>query len=105
MIKGLFHKLSLVLSQFLNSPVRVLLISFFILFTGIFLDGSLFRLLRLYNDSNTITQGITTLDSDISVIKTKIKHAEDPHFIELQAREKLDMVQEGDLIFVFSEEE
>lgn len=33
----------------------------------------------------------------------QIKQAKDPVFIERQAKDKLDMVDEHDLVFVFSE--
>lgn len=38
-------------------------------------------------------------------IQMKIKKAKDPQFIEIQARDRFELAEEGDLIFVFSDTE
>ena len=48
---------------------------------------------------------IEVLEAKSRETKMKIRNAKDPQFIEIQARDRFDLAGEGDLIFVFSDEE
>jgi cell division protein FtsB len=74
-------------------------------FFGLLIDGSLLRLWRLNRDSKELTRRIAALAIESKTLDQKIVRAHDPAFIELQAREKLDLASEGDLVFVFSDDE
>lgn len=69
------------------------------------LDGSLFRLWSLHRDHVNIQADIKNLEKQNADLKNRLKKAKDPAFMEQEAREKFDLVSEGDLVFVFSEEE
>lgn len=69
------------------------------------LDGSLFRLISLHRDSRKIERDIASLDKKTAELKARLKRARDPAFLEKEARDRFDLVSEGDLVFVFSEEE
>lgn len=105
MIRRLFARLAKIISDFLQRPLQVLTVSFFLVAAGLLLDGSLFRLWRLHRDSKEIARRTELLRSETIDLDKKIKRAKDPNFIELEAREKFDLANEGDLIFVFSDEE
>src|SRR5688500_2914754 len=105
MIRGLFQKLSSFINNFLQNSGKVLLLCAFLLMVGLILDSSLFRLWRLNRDSQDLSARIENLKKEKIDLEIKIKKADDPHFIELQAREKFDLAQEGDLVFVFADED
>jgi cell division protein FtsB len=68
------------------------------------LDGSLLRLVILYRDQGEIQKSLADLSVQTRELKARLKHARDPAFLEREARDRFDLVSEGDLVFVFSEE-
>ncbi|MBX3021551.1 MAG: septum formation initiator family protein [Bdellovibrionales bacterium] len=68
-------------------------------------DGSLFRLWSLHRDHVSIQQNIQTLQQQNQDLKKRLQKAKDPAFLEREARDRFDLVSEGDLVFVFSDEE
>lgn len=105
MIRSFVGSVSNFITDLLQKPLRVLSLCLFLLFIGLFLDGSLFRLWSLHRDSGDLIKKIAALEEKSSETKMKIKNAKDPQFIEIQARDRFDLAGEGDLIFVFSDEE
>jgi len=105
MIRRFFAGLASVVTQFLQNPLKVLTVSLVLVVAGLLLDGSLFRLWRLNRDTADLERRIETLKVNTNQLDMKIAKAKDPNFIEMQAREKFDLASEGDLIFVFSDEE
>ncbi len=105
MIRTFVTSVSHFISDLLQKPLRVLSICLFLLFIGLFLDGSLFRLWSLHRDSGDLVKKISALEEKSKLTRMKIKNAKDPQFIEIQARDRFDLAGEGDLIFVFSDEE
>ena len=69
------------------------------------IDGSLFRLWSMHRDHVAIREKIEVLKSKNEEMKVRLKKAKDPAFLEREARDRFDLVTEGDLVFVFSEEE
>lgn len=69
------------------------------------IDGSLFRLWSLHRDNVSIREKIVVLKDKNEEMKVRLKKAKDPAFLEREARDRFDLVSEGDLVFVFSEEE
>ncbi len=105
MIRSLFKTISSFVTELLQRPVQVFSICLFLLFVGLILDGSLFRLWVLHRDSIDIEHKIKTVRAATGELQMKIKKAKDPQFIEIQARDRFELAEEGDLIFVFSDEE
>jgi cell division protein FtsB len=68
------------------------------------LDGSLFRLWSLHRDYVNIEQDIHVLQTQNGELKQRLAKAKDPAFLEREARDRFDLVKEGDLVFVFTEE-
>ncbi len=92
------------LRRFLNQPTRVGLVCIFIFTISIVLNGNMWRLWSLHRDSARIQQEISDSRSSITELSLQLKQAKDPVFIERQARDKLDLVGEHDLVFVFSDQ-
>lgn len=93
------------LNQLLQSPTKVIWICAGLVLLNLILDGSLFRLYRLYRDHTAIHEKIMNLQSKNQEMRQRLKQAKDPAFLEREARDRFDLVSEGDLVFVFSEEE
>lgn len=98
---GLFRAIN----DLLKAPQKVIWICLSLILLNLVLDGSLFRLWSLYRDHVKIQSDIKNLERLNADLKVRLKRAKDPAFLEQEAREKFDLVSEGDLVFVFSEEE
>ncbi len=85
----------------LNSPGQIFAYcgAFFILTLS--LNGVPLRLWGLYRDMNRYQTEIEKANLGIKELSFKLNEASDPLFIEKQARERLDLAGEDDLIFVF----
>jgi cell division protein FtsB len=66
------------------------------------LDGTLYRIWALNRDSQQLSERIAQLQARVSDHQRQLKAVQNPVFIEKMARERLDLVREGDLIFIFS---
>jgi cell division protein FtsB len=105
MIRFLFARVARIVSDFLQHPLRVLATCLILVLTGLVIDGNLFRLWKLNRDSHFVADRMDILRTNTKQLDEKIKKAKDPNFLEIEAREKFDLASEGDLIFVFSDEE
>lgn len=89
--------------RFLNHPPRVALCCVGIFAVSIVLNGNVFRLWNLHRDYARIELEIAETRTNISTLGAQLKQAKDPSFIERQARDKLDLAGEHDLVFVFAD--
>lgn len=89
--------------NFLNKPGKVFFVCLFVAAASLFFNGTLWRIWGLRRDLGTIQNQIQTSKTFSKSLDMQIKQAKDPSFIERQAKDKLDMVNERDLVFVFSE--
>ena len=105
MIRSLVKTISSFVIELLQRPAKVLSICLFLLFVGLILDGSLFRLWVLHRDSSDIEAKMGRVRAATGELQMKIKKAKDPQFIEIQARDRFELAEESDLIFVFSDED
>lgn len=97
---GLFRGLN----DLLQTPQKVIWICLGLVVLNLVLDGSLFRLISMYRDHHDIQSKLVTLNQQTQSLKARLKEARDPVFLEREARDRFDLVSEGDLVFVFSEE-
>ena len=93
------------LNNLLLAPQKVIWICLGLLTLNLVLDGSLFRLWSLHRDSDSILKNNQTLQTQNQDLARRLQKAKDPSFLEREARDRFDLVSEGDLVFVFSEEE
>ena len=98
---GFFHALN----SLLHSPQKVIAVCLVLILLNLVVDGSLLRWWSLHRDYNQIQEKIQTLQQQNAKLKMQLQKAEDPAFLEREARDRFDLVSEGDLVFVFSEEE
>ncbi|MBL7687256.1 MAG: septum formation initiator family protein [Bdellovibrionaceae bacterium] len=88
--------------HWLQNPGVVFVVSASIAFGIVLLDGTLFRIWSLDRDRDRLEQRIEQVKGAIVEKERQIKETGRAEFIERQARERLDLVREGDLVFVFS---
>src|SRR5258705_9278996 len=93
------------LNDLLHTPQKVIWICLGLVVLNLIIDGSLFRLWTLHRDYKSIQQNIVQLEQQNTKLKVQLAKAKDPAFLEREARDRFDLVSEGDLVFVFSEEE
>lgn len=99
-IRGLGYKVQLIL----NRPVLVMIGCLVFALVNLLFRGSFMNLVKLHNDRQVLLRNLTDIDSQIQDLKFKIQQAKDPVFVERQARDKLDMAAEDELVFVFASE-
>jgi len=92
------------LRRFLNHPTKVAMCCLGVFGISIVLNGNLFRLWGLHRDHARILTEIQDTRSNISTLSAQLKQAKNPSFIEREARDKLDLAGEHDLVFVFPEQ-
>ncbi len=90
--------------QLLNNPLKVFWICAAVCFASVILDGSFIRLWSLHREAAALEVKIDAAKGNAQQLASKIKEAQQPAFIERQARDQLDLVKEGDLVFVFADE-
>lgn len=90
--------------RFLNQPAKVGVLCLFIFGVSIVLNGNLWRLWGLHRDYDRISLEISETKKGIGDLAVQLKQAKDPAFIERQARDKLDLAGEHDLVFVFPDQ-
>lgn len=59
----------------------------------------------LNRDFAQLEQSSKQLKIELASLDSKIRQATNPAFVEREARDRFDLVGEGDLVFVFTEEE
>ncbi|UOE99732.1 septum formation initiator family protein [Bdellovibrio reynosensis] len=93
------------LRRFLNHPTKVASVCLIVFCVSIVLNGNVFRLWNLHRDFDRINSEISATKQNISTLSDQLKQAKDPSFIERQARDRLDLAGEDDLVFVFAEQD
>lgn len=102
---GIADLVSRILNRFLNHPRRVVFWCAVFALAGILLDGTLYRLWALNNETKNMTVKIEETKISIAQLEKQIKMAHDPKFIEREARDRFDLVNKDDIVFVFNEGE
>lgn len=92
------------LNHWLHKPVRVLIVCLIVLFLSLIVKGSVFQLYGLHRDHQDIQSKTAHLKELTKEVEMKIERVSDPSYLELEVRKRFDLVNEGDLVFVFSEE-
>lgn len=93
------------ISETLNRPLKVLLICSIIMFVNLVLEGSLLRLWSLHREQAELESKKSQMYLESKDLSLKLEKASDPAFLEREARDRFDLVSEGDLVFVFSDGE
>lgn len=92
------------LHQLLHHPFKVLIICVSFAAVSLLFNGGIFQLYRLHRDQATVASQIQAAKMHVLELNQQLKMAKDPIYIERQALENYDLIDERDLVFVFSEE-
>ena len=101
---SIINWLSMAIRRFLDHPVRVAILCAILLCTTLVLNGNLWRLWGLHRDHDRFNSQILSTHQATKVLDSQLHQAKDPSFIERQARDRLDLADEHDLVFVFADE-
>lgn len=89
------------LHRFLQQPKKVFFFCLvFISLSSIF-NGVLWRLWALHRDHDRRAVETLAAQDQILMLTKQLEQAKDPVFIERQARDRFDLADENDLVFVF----
>lgn len=86
----------------LNRPVLVMMGCLVFALVNLLFRGSFMNLVKLHGDRDILLRNLTEIDNQIKDLHFKIQQAKDPVFVERQAKDKLDMAAEDELVFVFA---
>jgi cell division protein FtsB len=96
--------LSDLLNRWLMSPKKVLISCLLFALVGILLDGTLYQMWELGVEKKNTESKILETELSIKKLQKQIRMAHDPRFIEREARDRFDLVNKNDIVFVFAEE-
>jgi cell division protein FtsB len=88
----------------LHQPMKVFWLCLALGVAGVILDGTALRLWSLHRDHRQLEEKIAESARLSRQLEFRIQEAQQPEFIERQARDQFDLVKEGDLVFIFSED-
>lgn len=90
--------------KLLNQPLKILIFCICFATVSLLFNGTFLQLYRLHRDKDVLIEQIRSTKLQIVDLDQQLKMAKDPVFIERQALDNYDLVDEHDLVFVFSEE-
>ena len=89
----------------LKRPGRVAVVCGLVVLYAVVLDGTLFQLRKLYLSSRALDQKTQEIQTKNQMIVEKVEKLSDPRFLEKEVRDRFDLAGEGDLVFIFPEDE
>jgi cell division protein FtsB len=92
------------LNRLLNQPVKVLWFCVAFALASLLFDGSFLHLWSLHREQARLGDKIQESKVKLGQLEFQIHESQQPEFIERQARDQFDLVKEGDLVFVFSDD-
>ncbi len=90
--------------RFFQCPGRVFIVCTGFLLLTLVGQGSLWRLWNLHREYARIQQDILVTQDKTKKLDLEIQKIKDPNYLEREARERLDLVSENDLVFIFPSE-
>ncbi len=92
--------------RFLDHPVKIAMIAIIIGFAGLLTQGTLLDLWTLQAEKHRLEAKYTEIMKSNTGLEFRIEEAKNSDkFIGHQAREKLDLVREDELVFIFENDE
>ena len=104
MVRRLLFGFYRTLDRVLQNPLRVFWVCLGLIFFNFMIDGSPLRLWSLHREQDELRAQVASLKVENNRVKALIKKASDPNFIEREARDRFDLVEESDLVFIFSQD-
>ncbi len=97
----MFRWFLLGLKKVICSPFYTFLFCLFLLMFVLVFDGTFLRLWSMNKEIEILSQSITQLKIKEEQLNQQIAQANSIQFIEQQARERFELVDENDLLFLF----
>lgn len=98
------HQLKVLSYRFQNwlyQPSKVLIVCLGVLLGSLMLNGTVWKVWGLYRDEVRFKHEIVRAKADALNVEAQMTLAKDPRYIERLAKDKMDLVGENDLVFVF----
>lgn len=90
--------------ELMHRPLQVFWICLAVALVGVVLDGTAFRLWSLNRDHEILKTRISEARERSRQLAFRIQKSQELGFIERAARDQFDLVKEGDLVFIFSDD-
>lgn len=89
--------------KLLYQPLKVFILCAVFGILSLLFNGGLFQLYKLHRDQKIIQDQIAAGRMQVVELNNQLKEAKEPSFIERQALDNYDLVNEQDLVFVFAD--
>lgn len=90
--------------KLLQQPFKIFLICLVFASVSLMANGTFLQLYRMHRDQETLHEQIHAARLQVVDLNKQLNMAKDPVFIERQALDNYDLIEENDLMFVFSEQ-
>jgi cell division protein FtsB len=104
-MRNFFEVVADTINRMLMSPRKIIFWCLTFALIGILLDGTLYQMWQLNVEKKKVQQKITETKTSIQKLQKNIRMAHDPRFIEREARDRFDLVNKDDVVFVFNDDE
>ena len=103
------HKFSInwiryILKQVLNRPLWVFFACLVLIFFNVVYDGTLLRMWNLFNSRKTLEKRLEKMEQKNFLVEKRLKKLSDSKFLEKEAKDRLNLIGEEDIVFIFSED-
>lgn len=89
------------IEHWLHQPGKIFIVCLLVLVTSLIGNGTIWRLWGLHQDEIRFGQDIAKSKEEAQKLDKQMVIAKDPQHIEHLAKDKMDLVGENDLIFIF----
>ena len=92
------------INRILNRPLQVAFFCSLFALGTLLLQGTLIDLWTVKSEKKNMAQRIARLSTENMQLATKVQQAQKSHvFLEKEAKEKLEMLKQDELVFIFGE--
>lgn len=93
------------IDQWLKRPKLIMGFCVVLILFNIIFDGTLFQMRKLYLQQKTLKRQTLEIQTKNDILVEKMKKLSDPKYLEKEVRNRFDLAGQGDLIFIFPEDE
>lgn len=91
--------------QWLRQPKLIMGFCLVLILFNIVFDGTLFQIRKLYLQQKSLDQQTLEIQTKNKILIEKMEKLSDPKHLEKEVRNRFDLANQGDLIFIFPEDE
>jgi len=93
------------IDQWLKRPKLIMGFCIVLILFNIVFDGTLFQIRKLYLQKKNLKQQALEIQTKNEILIEKMEKLSDPKYLEKEVRNRFDLASQGDLIFIFPEDE